>query len=352
MLFSRLPGAIGGDMGSPSRAGLIFNRPGSLLVRKRLQRGFTLVELLVVIGIIAVLMGILLPALSKARLAAQQTVCSSNLRQLGIGYLMYCNQSKDLLPTKGPDGSNAGNNKFAPSGGVAGVDDPSLWFNAAAAMTGGKSYYEMLLADQNGTPLPTGGNNSVFVCPTAGEVGTLGGGEASDTISADGRYFLLNGSDSQGQLSMIDGKYFKFNMSYVCNASITNTFANTQSFTTIKMSRVRAASNVVLLVEKIANPAEYLHGAVQHFIAANPTVYANLANTSGFISNVGQPKSNWKRFTTRHNGGGNLLFADGHVGYFRWRETQIPDSQLPYSAATSDANQPGSIIWSVAGPIH
>jgi prepilin-type N-terminal cleavage/methylation domain-containing protein len=58
------------------------------------KRGFTLVELLVVIGIIAVLVGLLLPALSKARVAARDTQCASNLRQLAQASIMYRNEFK------------------------------------------------------------------------------------------------------------------------------------------------------------------------------------------------------------------------------------------------------------------
>lgn len=62
------------------------------------RKGFTLVELLVVIGIIAVLIGVLLPALNKARQSANRIACASNLRQFGNGLAMYVNANNRYLP--------------------------------------------------------------------------------------------------------------------------------------------------------------------------------------------------------------------------------------------------------------
>ena len=72
--------------------------------RKSLQ-GFTLVELLVVISIIALLVSILLPALKHARAAAEQIACASNLKQLDLAFAVYANDRDGYLPpSKTADG--------------------------------------------------------------------------------------------------------------------------------------------------------------------------------------------------------------------------------------------------------
>src|SRR5690348_10149729 len=64
---------------------------------RRTRDGFTLVELLVVIGIIALLIAILLPALSTAREHARRAQCMSNLRQLTAAWLMYAQEHRDHM---------------------------------------------------------------------------------------------------------------------------------------------------------------------------------------------------------------------------------------------------------------
>lgn len=69
---------------------------------KKNRRGFTLVELLVVIGIIAVLIGILLPVMKRVRESANRTVCGAQLRDIGNVFQMYLTANKGKLPYLNP----------------------------------------------------------------------------------------------------------------------------------------------------------------------------------------------------------------------------------------------------------
>jgi prepilin-type processing-associated H-X9-DG protein/prepilin-type N-terminal cleavage/methylation domain-containing protein len=91
-------------------------------VSKRKRAAFTLVELLVVIGIIALLISILMPALSRAREQARAAKCLSNLRQLSMATLGYCNFNKGQFPGNGGRG---GGHQWIAWDEVPAEDDPS-----------------------------------------------------------------------------------------------------------------------------------------------------------------------------------------------------------------------------------
>lgn len=254
--------------------------------------GFTLVELLVVIGIIALLIAMLLPALNKAREGARQVQCMSNMKQIAQAFIQYTVENKGVMPASG-----GGNPTFHRSGDpTSGTWDWIAWHRKIDPITG-----------RNNT-----GAADLKITDSA-LAKYLGGDKSEKTLEAIFRCPSDNLEQRPQNAADNNGGRGAYRYSYGANQFLTSRATNGR-----KISRVKDTANRILLIcedEKSLddgyfnpNPYEWNTGRV-NAVASRHQIRGRGTRNNTVSSNEANQDAR-----------GNVAFLDGHADFFNRKD--------------------------------
>jgi prepilin-type processing-associated H-X9-DG protein len=314
----------------------LLRRGSSLRGSSREAGAFTLVELLVVIGIIAVLVGILLPTLARAREAAKQVQCLSNIRQLSSATIMFANEHKGWMPGCGGTGIMV----FDPvSGNVVPVGNAFPGITDTDPIWQGMGIADWIAWERRG---PDPYKAQTNTCPSLNitysglapymsikrkthssdaEAHTIGG-------TADQMFRCPSDRNEAHFLSGADASRGSYEYSYAINRGYSMPVSTYTGFSagqridgtfTGRISSIRNTGDKVLFIcqdEKTIDDGAFVPSALDFFLG-------NRCDLVASRHELKNKKASSVRYATQGNedARGNVGFADGHGGFMSRKDS-------------------------------